>query len=93
MSKEPARNLLAKAAGLFDLHPELLEGLPHIEILGGRRMLIENHQGIVSYGNTEIVVNGGPMVIKVEGIDLRIRSITIMAMWIEGTITNIAFMQ
>ena len=93
MGKQPARKIWAKAAELFDLHPELLEGLPHIEILGGRRMLIENHHGIVSYGDREIVINGGQVVIKVEGRDLRIRSITIMALWIEGEITNIAFIQ
>lgn len=38
------------------LQAESLPGVPLIEIYGQRRVLIENHQGIVGYGCNEILV-------------------------------------
>lgn len=35
---------------------DLLPGIPLVEIYGQRRVLIENHRGIIEYGNEEIVV-------------------------------------
>ena len=40
-----------------DLQDEPIPGLPLIEIAGDRRVLIENHRGVVEYGTQTIRVN------------------------------------
>ena len=43
------KNLLEGAAELFDLPPDLVERLPHIEVVGNSHFYMEHHRGILSY--------------------------------------------
>lgn len=47
------RKAVTSSAGLY---AEPLPGIPLVEICDQRRVLIENHQGIVGYGCNEILI-------------------------------------
>ena len=50
------RHFLAHMMDRSVIDPELLPGQPIVEIAGERRVLIENHKGVSSYGNDRILV-------------------------------------
>ena len=43
--------LLEKTAEVFDLPGDVVAGLPRIELTGSRELRMENHKGILSYGD------------------------------------------
>ena len=44
------RNIMERVAAAVDLQDEPFPGLPLVEIAGDRRVLIENHRGVLEYG-------------------------------------------
>lgn len=55
---------------------ETLPGIPIIEISGDRRVLIEQHQGVVAYGCQEIRVRVKYGLVSVTGSGLRLARMT-----------------
>jgi sporulation protein YqfC len=81
--------LLEKTAQVFDLPADALAGLPRVELVGDREVRMENHRGILAYGDKEIHVSGGPFLIKVTGEGLELRAMTGLELLITGHITGI----
>lgn len=50
------RNLIHSLVGDGMINTDLIPGVPIVEICDQRRVLIENHQGIVGYGGNEIQI-------------------------------------
>ena len=50
------RNFIERMVTAVDLQDEPLPGLPLVEIAGERRVLIENHRGVMEYGTQTIRV-------------------------------------
>lgn len=88
MEKRP-RSLLEKTVQALDLPADALAGLPRVELVGDREVRMENHRGILAYGDQEIHVSGGPFVIKVMGEGLELRAMTGLELLITGHITAI----
>lgn len=88
MEKRP-RSLLEKTVQALDLPADALAGLPRVELVGDREVRMENHRGILAYGDQEIHVSGGPFVIKVMGEKLELRAMTGLELLITGHITAI----
>ena len=53
--EEYRRGLLERTAEALDLPGDVLAGLPHIELTGNRELRMENHKGILAYGEEEII--------------------------------------
>ena len=49
-------SIMEQLTNAADLQDEPIPGLPLIEIAGERRVLIENHSGVVEYGSEKIRV-------------------------------------
>ncbi len=81
--------LLEKTAQVFDLPADVVAGLPRVELVGDREVRMENHRGILAYGEQEILISGGCVVIKVVGDELKLRSMTGVELLITGRITAI----
>ena len=64
------RPIWQQAAELFDLPPDLVERLPHIEVVGNSHFYMEHHRGILSYSGQEIDINGESCIIRVYGEDM-----------------------
>ena len=78
--------LLEKTAEVLDLPGDVVAGLPRIELTGSREVRMENHRGILSYGDDEICVSGGRLVVKVRGEKLERRSMNASQLLITGAI-------
>ena len=88
---EKKMTVLEKAARMLDLPTDIVANLPRMEVRGCREVLIENHRGILEYGNEEMHINGGGVMLKFKGIGLNIRSMNSDEMIIEGQILSIEF--
>ena len=82
-------SLLEKTAEVFDLPGDLVAGLPRIEITGSRELRMENHKGILAYGEDEIHISGGRMIVKVRGSGLELRAMNASELLITGDLSGI----
>ena len=83
------KNIWLGAAELFDLPPDLVAGLPHMEMLGDRYFSMERHRGILSYSGEVIDINGDKLLIRVRGQGLELVSMTSDALRIRGDISQV----
>lgn len=81
--------VLSDTAELFDLPPDLLSGLPHVEVMGNRQFYMENHRGILSYSEEEIDVSADALVVRIFGKKLELVSMRADALRIRGQIERI----
>ena len=88
----PKKGLLERAAGALDLPPDVIAGLPRLEIAGCRQLLMENHQGILEYGDEEICINGGQVIVRVKGQNLELRAMNTDDLSLEGLIFSVEFL-
>lgn len=90
MEKRTRREgLLERTAQALDLPADVVAGLPRVELVGDREVRMENHRGILAYGEEEIHISGGLFVIKVVGEGLKLRSMTGLELLITGRIAAI----
>lgn len=68
---------------------DLMLGLPIVEICGNDRVLIENHRGIVKYGDNDICVKVRYGCICVNGSRLRINRMSKCKLVITGRIHGV----
>ena len=87
--EENRRGLLEKTAEALDLPGEIVAGLPHIELTGSHELRMENHKGILAYGDQEIQVSGGVFLIQIRGSGLELRAMTGLELLITGRIDSI----
>ena len=87
------KNIWLGAAELFDLPPDLVAGLPHMEMLGDRYFYMERHKGILSYSGEEIDINGEKTIVRVYGENLELTSMTGDQLRIKGTISRVEWVK
>ena len=87
--EEYRRGLLERTAEALDLPGDVLAGLPHIELTGNRELRMENHKGILAYGEEEIRISGGKLEITVRGRGLELRAMNAGELLITGAIRGV----
>lgn len=80
-------DLSSRAADVFDLPADVIAALPHIELIGDRQLLMNRHEGILSYSTQAIDVNGGGLILRILGEDLELMSMTGCELRLKGKIT------
>lgn len=86
--REKKEGLWEKTAQVFDI-PGQIAGLPKVEIIGCHELRMENHRGILAYGEEEIVISGGKLLIKVRGAGLELKAMTAEELLITGTVLSV----
>ena len=81
--------LLERTAELLDLPADAVAGVPRLELVGTRELRMENHKGILAYGDEEIQVSGGGFLIQIRGSGLELRAMTGLELLITGRIDSI----
>ena len=82
-------SILERTAEVFDLPGDVVAGLPRIEITGSRELRMENHKGILADGTEEIHINGGKLIVRVQGAGLELRAMNAGQLLITGEIRAI----
>lgn len=83
------RNFLEHLSAAADLQDEAIPGLPLIEIVGDRRVLIEHHCGVTEYGCQQISVKVRQGLICVYGDKLELALMTREQLIISGYIESV----
>ena len=83
------RSLLEQTARVFDLPADAVAGVPRVELTGDRELRMENHRGILAYGEEEIRISGGAYIVRVTGQGLQLRTMNTLALLITGRIDGI----
>ena len=91
--RERPRHAMTRAAEFFDLPADIVAGLCHLEMLGDRQLFLEGHGGILSFGTEQIDVNAGPLILRVRGQDLTLRSMTDAEVRISGRIDAVEYVR
>ena len=73
----------------MDIPAEILTGAPRILMHGYGEICIENHRGLLEYGENEIHINGGDAIIKLLGENFHIKAMTASELQIEGKICQL----
>lgn len=89
MSAERKESLLERASQALDLPADAVAGLPRLELLGDRELRMEYHRGILAYGQEEIHIAGGKLVVRVRGRELELRSMNPTELLITGHIAGL----
>lgn len=83
-------NRIRKGIAGAERSGEPIMGMPLVEILSNRRVLIENHRGVTSYSCCEISVCTKLGEICIQGSKLEIANMTKYRIVITGSIENVA---
>ena len=73
-----------------DLPGESLPNQPLIELIGDRRVLIENHLGVICYGNCDIKVSVRYGTICIQGSGLQLVNMTHQQLIVTGQIDSVS---
>lgn len=76
-----------------NLPGESLPNQPLLELIGDHRVLLENHRGVVCYGNCEIKVRVGYGIVSVQGIGLQLAHMTRQQLIISGRIDGVSIIR
>jgi len=85
--------VLTSVAELFDLPADVVAGLPHLEMIGGRQLYLERHEGILSYSDTLIDVNTTGGILRVRGRALNLLAMTAEELRIGGGIESVEWVR
>lgn len=89
----PMQQRLARMAELFDLPADLVAGLARVELLGDRQFYLDGHEGILSYGDTQIDVSLGAQTLRIRGRGLTLRGMTERELRVCGSIDGVEFVR
>ena len=81
--------LRERTAWAMGLPADAVAGVPRLELVGDGELRVENHKGILAYGQEEIHVSGGVFLIKIAGQGLELRAMTGIELLITGKISQI----
>jgi sporulation protein YqfC len=77
---------------VIDLPPDVTLDLPRLTLIGNRRIVIENHRGLIHFSGEQmkLAINNG--VLELLGNELIIRTISIDEISIEGRIDELKYL-
>lgn len=91
--KKRQMECLERAAEHLDLPADAIARVTRVEITDDRNVYLENHRGLLEYGDDLIRVRGCGVVVSVSGSGLRIRAMTRWEMNLSGRVERIEFLR
>ena len=85
------RSLLLSAAAFFDLPADALAGAARVTLTGPRRLLVENHRGLLNLENHRVIVDTGLCRLVVLGEGLRLECMNRCELLITGRIFSVGW--
>lgn len=82
-------DFVTAASGKLGIPPEVLTGLPVVEMTGDSAVLIEQHHGISAYSEEEVCIKVNLGILCVSGAGLTIRVMNHEKIVIYGKITSL----
>lgn len=89
MGGKKRKGLLERTASAFALPADVVAGAGCVQIIGREEAYVQNHKGILSYGEDEITVSAGKTMVHLRGSELKLRSMTATDLVVTGLITAV----
>lgn len=89
MDRKKRWDFMDSAAEALELPADIVAGAPLIELVGKRELRMENHRGILSYGEHEISVSGGKVLVTIRGERLELSAMSAHSLFITGEIHSV----
>lgn len=83
------QEVLRHVSGKLDLPPDILAGMPRIELLGTDKCSIEPHEGLLEYGKDRIAVKTAVGPVGLSGTNLEIKRMNNRCIVIVGDIRGL----
>ncbi len=83
------RMRLQRLAGTINETSNALPGVPIVELAGDRRVLIENHRGVIEYGSEQICVKVKFGSLRICGQNMELAKMTGEQLVITGAIESV----
>lgn len=80
---------MRRQAGNSFLSGDLNLLVPRVEIQGDRRVIVENHEGILEYGSEVMRIKCNRMTVKICGEGLELCSVTLTDLAVAGRIISV----
>ncbi len=84
---------LTKQAAQSFIAEDFVGNMPRIEIQGDKRVLIENHKGILEYGETLMRINCGQMIVRIVGTALDLKALSLSELAVTGQIISVEYVR
>ena len=82
-----------EAADRLDLPPVLAPDIPRMELLGSHAFYMDRHRGVLGYSTEAVDINGGSVVVRFFGRELRLLVMTGQELRITGVIERIELVE
>ena len=82
---------ISKVADALDLPLDAISNTPRTEIIGNEKIICENFRGIIDYNENSFKINTQAGIIKIDGDELVIASITDEEVCVVGNIVRVEF--
>lgn len=73
----------------MDIPADVAAGELLVELVGKGELRMENHRGVLSYGEEEITVSGGRVLVRIGGEKLKIAAMSPMSLLVVGEIRRV----
>ncbi len=83
------KGLCADLAERLELPQEALGGAVKLTAVDDRRLLIENHRGVLAYGTEELCVAAGRGQIRLRGTSLRLQAMNDTELLVTGRLQSL----
>lgn len=87
------KGVLSAVAELFDLPPDVVAGLPHLELAGNRQLFVEHHRGILALSEDCVDVNTDIGTLRVRGSCLCLMAMTAEELRIGGNLETVEWVK
>lgn len=87
------KDVLSAVAELFDLPPDVVAGLPHLELAGNRQLFVEHHRGILALNEDCVDVNTDIGTLRVRGSRLCLMAMTAEELRIGGNLETVEWVK
>ena len=87
------KKLAGDVSDFLDLPEDAVLGSARVEITAGKRLLIDNHRGVMSYTGETVMVLLPDGKLSVYGGDLRMKAMTERQLLIGGRIDSVEWMR
>ncbi len=87
--KDKTKKIEGYLANFFELPRDIVQDLSRLTLIGDRQLYLENHKGIVEYGDQRIKVRTTSGLLIIKGEDLAIRNLYAAELYVEGEINSL----
>ncbi|MBX5466799.1 MAG: sporulation protein YqfC [Firmicutes bacterium] len=82
-----------RVAETLEIPPEVLGGVPRVEVVGALQFRVENHRGVVAFDSSRVLVNLPDGRLLVEGRDMVIGWLDPQEIVVTGRVTAVHWVE